>query len=103
MSERGFYRIDEHGDLQYAPNAVYAPGYTLRIGDKLRLPLPDGWLLCECRADAEVALGVKDDLTAALEAEGITDAATIERVRRAVDTYERTRPRDDSTVEREVR
>ena len=80
MSERGFYRIDESGKLQHAPNAVHAPTYTLRIDGKLRDPLPDGWQIHPDEATAREALACPLTLAEECAREGITDVEAVERI-----------------------
>lgn len=52
----GFYKLDpETGELLYAPNAVYAPGFTLLRERHEEYQYPqDGWVWFESR-DAAVA------------------------------------------------
>ncbi len=49
MNEAGFYKRDpESGELLYAPNAVYAPGFTLLKENHADYHYPmDGWVWFE--------------------------------------------------------
>ena len=50
----GFYKRDpESGELLYAPNAVYAPGFTLRRENHAEYTYPqDGWYWFDSEATA---------------------------------------------------
>jgi hypothetical protein len=52
--EAGFYKRDpESGELLYAPNAVYAPGFTLLKEQHAEDQYPvDGWAWFESLAEA---------------------------------------------------
>ena len=56
---KGFYKIDpESGDLLYAPNAVYAPTFTLLRDQQSDYEYPqDGWYWFDSQAAACEALG----------------------------------------------
>jgi hypothetical protein len=51
----GFYKLDENNNLLYAPNAVYAPSYTLLKADKDTYTYPiDGWRWFATERDAKL-------------------------------------------------
>ena len=54
----GFYKIDpETGELLYAPNAVYGPGFTLLQDEKEQHQYPvDGWHWFDSEDEARAAL-----------------------------------------------
>lgn len=44
MGTEGFYKLDENGELLYAPNFVYSPKFTLLIKEKDKYTYPiEGW------------------------------------------------------------
>jgi hypothetical protein len=59
----GFYRIDpDGGELQYAPNFVYAPTYTLLRADHATYTYPvDGWYWFDTLKQAEAFFETTDD------------------------------------------
>jgi len=60
----GFYKFDPDSNiLLYAPNAVYAPNFTLLKEQYMTYEYPiDGWSWFETRDDANVANGIKENL-----------------------------------------
>jgi hypothetical protein len=60
----GFYKLDtDTNTLFYAPNAVYAPNFTLLKEQYTTYEYPiDGWSWFETRADANVANNIKENL-----------------------------------------
>jgi len=57
MSEAGFYKRDpDSGELLFAPNAVYGPGFTLLAEQHAEYTYPvDGWVWFESREAAVLA------------------------------------------------
>lgn len=57
--DAGFYKIDpSSGELLCAPNAVYAPGFTLLREQHEEYQYPqDGWVWFDTREQAEAGLG----------------------------------------------
>lgn len=52
VDSSGFYRLQD-GQLQFAPNAVHAPGYSLSRDNREALELPhDGWQWFDTREAA---------------------------------------------------
>lgn len=52
----GFYKIDPtSGELLYAPNAVYGPGFTLTRDDPTSTA--DGWAWFDSQDEAAAGLG----------------------------------------------
>jgi hypothetical protein len=55
----GFYRIDNDGDFQYAPNFVSGPNYELLIANKDTYIFPiEGWSWYPNEATARIDLNV---------------------------------------------
>ena len=53
MTAPGFYKFQD-GEFRYAPESVYAPGFTLLIADHENYAYPmDGWHYFASRAEAE--------------------------------------------------
>jgi len=57
MNEAGFYKRDpDGGELLFAPNAVYGPGFTLLADQHAEYSYPvDGWVWFESREAAAEA------------------------------------------------
>lgn len=55
MDTSGFYKLNEVGEWEYAPNFVYAPTYTLLREDKDTYDYPvDGWYWYDVAPEAYV-------------------------------------------------
>lgn len=65
----GFYRIDATDPefLQYAPNFVHGPGFSLRRGDEHATR--EGWTFYNSAEDVKAALEVTDEMIDAALAE----------------------------------
>lgn len=75
------WKLQRDGTLIEAQVAVYAPKYTIKVGEKL-LALPDGWQEHATEADARKAFTLPEiKLREAMDAEGIdVDEAKLRRV-----------------------
>ena len=75
------WKLQKDGTLIEAQVAVYAPKYTIRVGEKLAV-LPDGWQEHATEADARKAFGMPAiTLREAIDAEHIdVDEAALQRV-----------------------
>lgn len=56
----GFYRVDNDGNFQHAPNFVYAPDYTLNKDEKdtYTYPTPGGWHWFDTEEEARTFFNV---------------------------------------------
>lgn len=60
VDSSGFYRLQGE-QLQFAPNAVHAPGYSLSRDNREALELPhDGWLWFDTREAAQSHYGLPE-------------------------------------------
>jgi hypothetical protein len=60
----GFYRIDQNGDFQYAPNYVRAPDYDLfkEQKDTYTYPSPGGWYWFDTEEEARTFFNLPLDI-----------------------------------------
>jgi hypothetical protein len=55
----GFYKLDTNGNMLHAPNAVFAPNYTLLKAEKDTYTYPvDGWRWFDSERDAKLHYGL---------------------------------------------
>jgi len=59
----GFYKLDENGNLFYAPNFVECSEYKLKIEQKDIYTLPiDGWYYFGTEVEAKGFFGIVDEI-----------------------------------------